>query len=129
MPNNLNGSIGIRWGIEGVTSTAFGNAYLDSLSFERDGETFIVKDQAGITKLRYNFDKKTKLRASYTVYGASANTSASMSYPDTGVSFTLSDTLNQVTGSFVTDTSGPTMTNTNAVKIDITATAYDSGIS
>jgi hypothetical protein len=119
------GSLGIRWAIGGVTSTAFGSSQLDSLSVESEGETYIVKNAAGSSIIRYDYDPQFKIAATYTVTGASANTSASITRPVKGDLITLADTLNQITGSGIVDTSKIITTNSTAVKVEVNATIYE----
>jgi len=123
-----NGSLGMKWSINGVTCSAFGNYAMQSGDVEDTGEEYTVKDAAGNTVIWYGYDHKRMANFEYIVTAASATITASITAPSFGTFLTVTDSVlstNPLTGSYIAVSSTVKETNKEAAVVTVKAVQYD----
>jgi hypothetical protein len=110
------GNLSFRWSVNGIAISGV-NGSLQKASSESVGEEYTIKDAAGKTQTWLGYDPKEVLDFELIVSAAGSSISASAVKPSFGDVLTVTDTLNNLTGSFVCQSAKIELVNTEGAKI------------
>ena len=128
MAGTLKSSVGIRWGLQGVASTTWTNAIMQSTDSEVKAEESEIKNSVGETVALYLYNKTREVSFTFYVGGASNSTASAIEAPAVGDVITVSGGSNVSGSAWIAKSVSTNSTNTDAVKIVVKATEYTGNI-
>src|ERR1700754_943873 len=97
----LRSNVGISWAVRGVASTSFGtSAIMQSYDVEDKTDEVEIKDASGEVVAWYGYNPTRDATYTYYVGSATANASASVVKPATGVLMTVTANGGNASGSY-----------------------------
>ena len=125
MANTYKG-VGVHWGVNSTTVTAFGTCKIQSRDHSKKSQSETIKDSEGVTVSKIYYDPTEEISFEYVPTTATGGT-ATPTLPDIGTFITMSnDTAYTAIANkvFIVDDVSTKSSNTSAMRVTIKATYY-----